>query len=232
MAERDNLFLHEEVMLLALRDEAGTVASGTNYSYGLGGAILAELLLNERLRVVTPKKKPLAEVVGSGRFGDPVIDECLEKVRNAKKRASLETWVSRFVGVKNLRHRVAEGLAARGILRVETGKVFGIFSRKIYPEVDGRPENRIIERLRRVIFQDVSNIDPRTVALVSLANHTGLLKIVFDKKELKARKARIEKIMNGDLTGKATKAAIEAMQAAVMVACILPTVMAATMVQH
>ena len=228
MPKRDDLFLHEEIMLLALRDEEGTMTSGVEYSYGIGGAILAELLLGERLRVVTPKKKPLAEAVGSGRFGDPVIDECLARVRDAKKRASLETWVSRFVGTKNLRHRVAGGLAKRGILRADTGRVLGIFSRKIYPEVDPGPEKRIIERLRRVIFQGVSDIDPRTVALVSLANHTGLLKAVFGKKEMKAHKERIEKIMNGDLTGKATKAAIEAMQAAVLVACILPAILVTT----
>jgi len=232
MAERDGLFLHEEIMLLALRDDEGTVASGTMYTYGLGGAILAELLLGERIRVVTPKKTPLVESVRFDRFDDPILDECLTKLRDAKKRASLQTWVSRFVGIRKLRHRIAERLATRGILRVDTGKVLGIFSRKIYPEVDAGPEKRIISRLRRVIFQGVSEIDPRTVALVSLAHHTGLLRVVFDKKELKAEKVRIERIMNGDLTGKATKQAIEAMQAAVMVACIMPAIMVATTVHH
>ena len=232
MAERDELFLHEEILLLALRDEKGTPASGTEYSYGIGGAILAELLLDERIRTVTPKKTPLAELVRSDSFGDPVIDECLEKIRNAKKRASFQTWVSRFAGIKNLRHRVAEGLASRGILRVDTGKVLGIFSRKVYPEVDPGPEKRIIARLRRVIFEGESDVDPRTVALVSIAHHTGMLKVVFDKRELKARKARIEQIMNGDLTAKATKEAIEAMQAAVLVACILPAIIVTTVVTH
>ena len=56
MTDRDELFLHEKIMLLALQDEKGTLESGTMYTYGLGGAILAELLLGERIRVVTPKK--------------------------------------------------------------------------------------------------------------------------------------------------------------------------------
>ncbi len=62
------------------------------------------------------------------------------------------------------------------------------------------------------------------VVLLSLASSADLLRHVFDKKELKARQARIEQVVNGELTGKATKEAIEAMQAAVMVACIIPAI--------
>jgi hypothetical protein len=61
-----------------------------------------------------------------------------------------------------------------------------------------------------------------------LANSTGLLKIVFDKKKLKGRKARIKQIVDGEITGKAATEAIQAMQAAVMVACIMPSITAAT----
>jgi hypothetical protein len=62
-----------------------------------------------------------------------------------------------------------------------------------------------------------------TVVLLSLANSTGLLKVVFDKKKLIGRKVHIKQIVNGEITG---KAATEAIHAAVMVACIIPTLMA------
>jgi hypothetical protein len=97
-----------------------------------------------------------------------------------------------------------------------------LFTRKIYPEINPEPERKLIERLRQAIFTDSRDIEPRTVVLVSLANSTGLLKIVFDKKKLKGRKARIEEIINGEITGKAAKEAIQAMQAAVMLCCIMP----------
>ena len=48
-------------------------------------------------------------------------------------------------------------------------------------------------------------------------------------KEIKQRKKRIEQIVNGEIAGKATKEAIDAMQAAVMVACIMPAIMMTTM---
>jgi hypothetical protein len=55
---------------------------------------------------------------------------------------------------------------------------------------------------------------------------------VFDKRQLKGRKARIQQVVNGELTGKATREAIEAMQAAVMVACIIPAIVVSTTAGH
>ena len=86
----------------------------------------------------------------------------------------------------------------------------------------------MIERLKRAIFTDTRDIDPRTVVLLSLANSTGLLKVVFDKKELKSRKARIKQIVDGEVMGKAATEAIQAMQAAIMVACMMPAITTAT----
>ena len=228
MRSQNGLFLHEEVMLLALRDEEGTVASGTMYQYAIGAAVLAELLLNERLTVEQIRKRKLVNLVSSMPLGDPLIDECLEKIGRAKRRAALQTWVSRFAGVKNLKHRVARRLCDRGILRASEDKILLIFTRKIYPEINPEPERELIERLRQAIFTDIEDIDSRTMILVSLAKSVDLLKVVFDKKELKRRKARIERIIKGEITGKAAAEAIQAMQAAIMVACITPAITAAT----
>jgi len=224
MTTQTNLFLHEEIMLLALRDEEGTIASGTMYQYAIGAAVLAELLLNKRIAVGESRRKKLVNLISSQPIGEPLIDQCLEKICNAKRRASLQTWVSRFAGVKNLKHRVAQQLCDRGILRATEDTIFLLFSRKIYPELNPVPERRLIERLRQAIFTDSGDVDPRTVVLVSLANSTGLLKVVFDKKELKGRKARIKEIIDGEITGKAAKEAIQAMQAAIMVCCIMPAI--------
>jgi Golgi phosphoprotein 3 len=223
------LFLHEEILLLALRDEEGTIATGTMYQYAIGAAILAELLLSKRIEVEQPGKRKLVNLVSSTPLGEPLLDECLEKVGAAKRRAVLQTWVSRFAGTKNLKHRTAQQLCRRGILRADEDKVLLLFTRKIYPEVNPGPERELIERLRYAVLTDADDIDPRTIVLLSLANSTGLLKMAFNKKELKDRKVRIKQIVNGEITGKAATEAIQAMQAAVMVACIMPAMMTATM---
>jgi cytochrome P450 len=60
--------------------------------------------------------------------------------------------------------------------------------------------------------------------LISLASATGLLKPAFGKKELAGRKARIARIVEGELAGRATREAIEAMQAAMFVAVFVPVI--------
>ena len=69
------------------------------------------------------------------------------------------------------------------------------------------------------------SVDPRTVVLVSLAAGTGVLDVVFGKKELRARKDRIERIGKGEVTGEAAREAVEAAEAAMLVTVVLPAVM-------
>jgi Golgi phosphoprotein 3 len=202
VSAKNDLHLYEEIMLLALRDKEGTIVSGSHYQYAVGGAILAELLLAGRINVEQERKKKWVQMVNATPLGDPLIDEGLAKIRDAKKRAQLKTWVTRLVGLKNLKHRAAGQLCRCGILRAHQDKILLIFTRKVYPELNPRPEKRIIERLQKAIFAEAGNIDPRTVVLIALAHHTGLLKANFPKKELKSRKKRIEQIVSGDLVGK------------------------------
>jgi hypothetical protein len=143
------LLLHEAITLLALNDKEVTLFSGVNYSYAIGGAVLAELMLNQRPSVEESRKKSYAFVQDPPPIGDPLLDECLN-----------------------------------------------------------------------------------TVVLLSLVKNAEFLNFLFDKKQLKNHKHRIEQVINGELTGKATQAAIQAMQSAVLVTCIMHAVIVATTAGH
>lgn len=221
------LYLHEEITLLALRDRTGTLLTAT-YNYAVAGAVLAELLLRERVRVEAHGRKKLIELVAAQPLGDPLLDECLEKVVAAKRRATPQSWVCRFAQVRQLKHRVAGKLCQLGILRADEAKVLLIFRRKIYPELDPRPERELKERLRKAIFTETAGVDARTVILVSLAQGAGLLPAIFDRKQVRERKQRIARLTSGEIAGKATRDAIAAMQAAVMVSTMMPAITAAS----
>lgn len=226
MTRPRRLYLYEEIMLLALRNEKGTTS--TSFAEHLvAGAVLAELLLDRRISVEDTKKKLLA-LHDTTPTSDPVIDECLARMEAGKRRATLQTWLSRLAGIKDLRHKVARQLCHRGILRADEDRVLFLFTRRVYPELDPVPEREIVERLRAAVFTEADRLDPRTVVLISLARAADLLSETFGRKEVRARKKRIEQIVNGEMTGKAAKEAIEACQAAIMVVAIIPAITAST----
>jgi len=224
MSARTDLSLSEEVLLLALRDREGTVKAGSFYTYALGAAILADLLLSGRIR--TAERKNLVTLVDSRPLGDPLLDEALARIASAGRRASLRAWLSRFARIRRLKDRLAQQLCRRGILRADEDKVLLLFTRKIYPEIDPGPERELIDRLRRAVRSADDGVDARTAVLIALARHAEILRPVFSKEEWKQRKPRIEKIARGEAIGKATAEAIQAAQAAVIVAATLPAVLA------
>jgi hypothetical protein len=215
MAIEYDLFLHEEVLLIALHDEKGTTPALTGIA--LGGAILGELTFRGQVEIESTKKK-LVNVANSRLPGDPVLDECLNRMREAKRRASATTWVSRFSGLSRLHHRVARRLVERGILRAEERRVLGIFRRDAYPTVDARPERQIVERLRTAIFRDSQRVDERTRLLLGVAQPASLLPLVFDRKELKARRKHIQSLIEGDALSRAVSTIVDAVHTAVIVA--------------
>lgn len=221
MDRDDGLFLYEEMMLLALRDKEGTIAADEmGFSYALAASLLADLLFLERVGLEQVKKKRMVNVENPTPIRDPLLEECLERLRSAKRRAHLATWVTRLARLKKLKHRAALQLCRRGILRLDEGKVLLLFRRKIFPELDPGPERELVERLRRAIFTDDPDVDPRTCVLVSLADKGGVLRNVFDKRALKGRRSRLERIAEGEVLSATVKEVVRSMQAALAAAAV------------
>lgn len=221
------LSLYEEILLLALDDGAGTTSQAGFYTNAMGGAILAELAMTGSITIDDDKKKKVNSV-RRGRLGDPILDECLTMVAEAQKPKKASEWVGKFAGLKDLKHRGARQLVTKGVLAEETDTVLMIFKRTIYPEVDGGPEKDLRDRMKKAIFTETTDLDARTVVIIALAQAAGMMNKVFPKKKLKERKIRMELLSTGQLAGKATKEAVEAVQAAIMVAAIMPAIFVAT----
>lgn len=223
MRKLNDLRLHEKAMLLIIKDQEGTIGVSM-WQYALGGAILAELFLEERLQTAGKKKEDVT-VANPKHLGDPLLDECLDLVKDSAKTRSSQHWVSKFAGIKDLHGRVASGLARRGILRADEDKVLLFFTRKIYPELDPRPERELVELLEQAIFGDAEDLDPHTAVLVGLGHKTGLLNATFPPKRLKTRKDRMDAIAQGEFAGAAAGKALASAQAAIFVSCIIvPTI--------
>jgi golgi phosphoprotein 3 len=226
MPTRSGLHLYEEVLLLAVHDRKGTF-HGSMHSYALAGAMVTELVILERLRVVEEsRKRSFLEASNLKPTGDPLLDEVLERVGSAKRRAQIRTWVGRIAGIRRLRHRAAERLVERGLLGREEGRILGVFPRVRYPTADPEPEAALVAAMRRTLVDD-SPPDPHMAVLVSLTASSGILRHLLDRRFLRERRKRIEGMKKLEGVPLATREAILATQAAVVAAVTAATAAAA-----
>src|SRR5215213_9951952 len=128
------MLLAEDLLLIVTDDDTGELAtSSAEVDVALGGALLTELALMERVDVAGPD-----EGVREGRLvvrnasptGDEVLDDALATV--GEKEGKKPQGVVSALG-KRTRVRLYERLAGSGVLRAEKGRVLGIVPRHRWP---------------------------------------------------------------------------------------------------
>jgi golgi phosphoprotein 3 len=211
------LTLAEELLLLGLRDEQGTVASGASVSlrYGVSGAVLAELISAGRLGM---DDRGRVSVIDASPTGDDLFDDVLAQIVERKKPRTLKDWVlSLGQGKLKVVQRLESRLVGRGILREEEGRILWVFPTHRFPEMDSTPEMVVRERLRAVVLGGETP-DARTSMLLALVKATRLVNEVFGKEQRDTAKARIEELTHGEASGAAVSGAVKAVEAATMAA--------------
>ncbi len=122
------LYLYEELLLLALRDDKGTVPGGAWYKQAIGGAILAELLLEQRLALDSDGKHVL--VTSPEPLGEELIDRSLAMIVEREKPRTLERWLSKLADQSKLQEQAAKSLCFRGILSEQKSRLLWIFEQR------------------------------------------------------------------------------------------------------
>ncbi|MBA3988770.1 GOLPH3/VPS74 family protein [Aliidiomarina maris] len=221
-----SLALYEELMLLALCEEKGTIQSAY-IGYAVAAGVLAELKLQQRIKLESGRRKHV-KVIDNSPVDDPVLAECMQIIRHAKRPKVLRSWVNHLAFIKDLNHKVAKNLAAHGVVDATEDKVLWLFTRRVYPEINPEPEQALRQRLRQLVMNPEAVVDARTVVLLALCQGAQLLPQVFTRKELREHKPRIKQLVKGNQLGDATREVIEAVQIAVMVAVMIPTITTVT----
>ena len=210
------LNLAEELLLLALNDEKGTVlmAASMGLPYGLAGALLIELVEAGLLRI--EGKELIAAAGGSAR--DELLDGILGTIRSSKRTRDLKHWVGRLgrSGGKIKKDLLAR-LVQKGVLREEEHRLLWIFPSPRYPEIDPRPEYGARGRVRSGIL-GITPPEARTAALISLVHACDLTGVLFDKGERRDAKRRAKEITASQPIGSAVARTVEAVKVAVIAA--------------
>lgn len=222
------LTLPEEILLLMLNDDTGRNMASLP-AYLAAGAGLAELTFSGHLTTAGEGRKArFAFVPGTEDPSDPFLSRIMARLKEKGIDTSPQNLVSRIAQTKAIMDLLISRLVDRGILRREKKKVLFVFTHTTYPTADPAPEAELKSRLRTTLFTS-GPVSPEDAVLITLANAGGILRRNFDKQELKERKARIKEITSGaNLAAGATRQAIEAVQAAVMVSTTMPAMTSVT----
>jgi len=221
--ENNMLTLPQELYILALHEEKGRVPASlaTSLHYGLGGAILAELILQGRVGLDDNRK---AVVVNNSMFGDDnLLNEGLERIQASGRHHKSTYWVSTFSDyIKKLEKRLARRLVDQGVLRMEEKRFLGVVPYEAYPAQDASARFWIKQHLRSVVLGGEAP-DAHTATLLSLVRACDLLERVFTRDEMKRARRKIEELTRGEAIGEAVQQAIEIIEAATMAAIMAAT---------
>jgi hypothetical protein len=223
----DKLSIAQSLLLLALNDKKGNLQSSF-LKPALAGAALAELVLDDWIKVDGPGKTPV-QILQSGRPDSPFLALCLARIRAGAKPKPMKYWVSKIAALPDLITTLAGELIEMGAISEKKTKVFWVFDRTLWPESSPMLERDLKSTMKRVMFGGSGQADDKLGAVIALAKMGGLLRRNFDRDDLKQHKDRIKLLAKNDLPAiRATAKVIKELQAAAMMAATSGAIVASS----
>ena len=220
------MLIAEELLLLALDDTTGRRLLGTDrLDPALGGALVAELALAERIGVTGPEqgwsRRGRLTVTDPRPTDDVELDRALAAAVAAEGRKvkDLVSGMSSRRVTKGLRDRLAERLARAGALQRVDEKVLGLFPWTTWPAGDRGPEDEVRRRLHGALVAGTTPAE-RTVVLVALLRVAGLLPKVLPDQDRRLVQRRAKELSEGDWVAGAVKQALDEVAAATTVVVV------------
>ena len=199
--------LAEDLFLLACDGATGKAHISTTYlDLGLGGALLLELVLRERIALVDEH----VAVVDPAPVGDSLLDDALRDIASNTRRREPDYWVRHFA--KGTHSAVRTRLVAAGVWSDDAHKVFGLIAVYHTHQVDDRIEHELVRRLHDAVVLG-HRPSRETAAVVSLALAVGLESHLFPRSDRRAIRHRMREIADGEWVGAAVRHVIDAIEA-------------------
>lgn len=230
MNRASELPLAAELLLLVLDDDEGKpMVDSTKRKAGVAGAAVLQLVLDGVLDLGPgdPKGARLVAVPGAAEPPSPALAEARDRAIDQKPKDAVariggaSDWKGR---ADDLQDAVLAELADSGVLeRVERTRL-GLFTSKRWQLLRPEVEAEVTRRIAAVL--DGAAPDARTAALLALANAVGVLPKVFPDRDKKAMKQRAKQVEQLSWGGEAVSQAITEVQSAVVVAVMVPAIVA------
>ncbi len=194
------LTLQEELMLLALDDNAGKIVEQAQrpLKLGLVSAVLTELTLTGKLSVDAAGHVTAATAAPTG---DALMDEVLNRVRQTQPPRTAPAWLQTLPNnLRDVEARVVQRLVQRGAIQQKEERKFIFMKVTSFPQNNAGFEQNTRRQLREVVI-NTAQPDDRTMALIGLVKMCNLIEAAFPYTDWNQARMRIDQLTNPQFAG-------------------------------
>lgn len=184
------LTLFEELFLLTIRDDKIVVdpPKRGKFRSGLVGAMLAELVLQGKLKINEAHR---LELVDATNTGDEILDKTLLDLQVSERPRKATFWVETLSsGSKKLQKRLFERLVSNGVFAREEDTLRWMIPSQVYPDKTASAKYCLKSHLRAIALAD-GEADVRSLTLLNLLKSSNLHKCLFTKDEQREARHKI-----------------------------------------
>ena len=185
----------EMFMLAAVNTENGKLYNyGSYLNYGLSGIAVVELISQGKLALEDGK----LIVTDSSSTRDELLDETLQVVADRPAQRKLASWVMLLPHkIKKQDRRVMERLEDNGILRIEHGRLLGLFPSVRYIVTNETERDRIVNACREILLKGERAPAHDMMLVISMAAATNCIDKFFTKEERRSIKDSVKQVKKG-----------------------------------
>jgi Golgi phosphoprotein 3 len=199
------LTLTEELLLLAIHDDKGTIifASSANIPYGLGATIILDLV--EKNQIILENNKVIFQ--NSNKTDIDFLDFSLNILKSIKTdpnkneltlKQAILSLSHKYLEIQNL---ILDNLVITGILKRELSKFMFMIKFSKYPTLDPAEELKTRDQIYKAVLLGIEP-NNRLRTLISLIYICHLIDEVFPKRHRETARKNILEIMESDSISK------------------------------
>lgn len=208
-------------LLLAQHSEKGRlIIPEMHINYGLVGAVLLEMSLDEQIKIEEDKVILMKDVKSE----DPIISEIIQEISLSNKARKIQYWVSRLARKSHkYKWSILSDLAKHKLIRIEKKKFLGLISYRKSYLIESSMRNNLIHELKNcILFKE--DLKDDNVLMLGLIEACKMHKIISsDKEELKKLKKELKERIKESPVANTVDKTIKQIQAALFVVTIAAT---------
>jgi len=213
------LTLTEKLFLLSLHEKKKWIELSNHHTlrYGLAGALLADLIHWEKIRIDDEK---LVNMIQDTPIGNELLDKTIASIQESKQPHKISYWLDHLSCGKKQQMKLIASLESHGILRREEKRFLWMIPYIVFPDTNASAKYTVKEKLRSAVLAN-HPLEVHDQVLLSLLNACKMLDHVFTKDEIKSSRHRVNDLVKDEILGRAVFDVIQEVESGSIAAMLI-----------